>query len=184
MSNQKQLSDIVNDIALQYQKKIEQAIRSAEPKIKAEMEKVIIEYMTLNYYNGYSPKMYERTFQLPNSVGPYTDVASVGGLSSITFGVDTDSPFGPGAMDHKFLALHVSYKQKKTGRTVNKTYYYETNTVNEQIIFDNFMAGIHPGVGNHGTSPVYSATDKQLDKLLHSVIIDILDKQIKNIKIK
>lgn len=184
MSKQKQLSDILNDIEIEYQKKIEQAIKSAEPKIKAEMEKVIIEYMILNYYNGYSPKMYERTFQLPNSVGPYTDVASVGGLSSITFGVDTDSPYGPDAMNHNFLAIHVSYKQKKTGRTVTKTYYYDTNTANEQIIFDNFMAGVHPGVGTMGTTPVYNITDKQLDKLLHGVIIDMLDAAIKKIKIK
>ena len=162
-----QIDDIVDD----YRKQVKQALQRAEQKVKVRMQEIIDEYMIGDYYGGYTPKVYIRTNQLPNSVGPYTELGELGNVFSISFGIDTDSPYGPGAMHH------TRYQQKKSGEPCKHSY-----PANEQDIFDNFLAGIHPNVGPAGTGNIRARVSEALDYFLDFEIEYIINNELSKIK--
>jgi hypothetical protein len=164
-------NDEINDIVEEYRKQVGRALKVAEQKIRIRMKEIIQEYMLDDYYGGYEPKVYIRTNQLENSVGPYTELKSSGNVFGIAFGIETDSPFGPGAMHH------TRYQTKKSGEPCKHSY-----PASEEDIFENFLAGIHPNVGRAGTSHISARVQKALDYFLDFEAVDIVNNELNKIK--
>ena len=164
-------NDAIDDIVEEYRSKVGQALKVAEQKIKVRMQEIIDEYMIDDYYGGYVPKVYIRTYQLGNSVGPYTQLNSSGNVFGLAFGIETDSPFGPCAMHH------TRYQTKKSGEPCKHSY-----PASEEDIFENFLAGIHPNVGRAGTSHIRARVQQALDYFLDFEAVDIVNGELNKIK--
>ena len=169
--------DAINDIVNDYRKQVEQALKRAEEKIRIRMQEIIQEDMLDDYYNGYTPKLYVRTYQLEKSVGPYTKLTDIGTGFKLIFGVETDSPYGPSAMEHNTLTLRYT---SKNGTTWEKS--YEKSDSDEEKIFENFLEGIHPNVGRANSSHIRERLHKHLDYFLDFEIINIVNSELDKIK--
>lgn len=177
------INDMIDDIVDDYRKQVEKALRRAEQRIKVRMQDIINEYMLDNYYNGYRPKMYVRIFELQKSVGPYTKFSNNNNVFSIAFGIeDEESPYGFSAMDHSHYQIKITYQRKKKPGVWERLYDYVDEDVDEEEIFDNFLAGIHPNVGRAGTKDVRKEVSRALDIFLDSEVIDIVNKELDKIK--
>lgn len=178
------MNDMLEDAVNDYRKQIEKALKRAEQRIRVRMQDIINEYMLDDYYNGYTPKMYVRIFQLQKSVGPYTEFGSKDNVFAIAFGIeDEESPYGFGAMDHSNYSIKVTYHRKKKSGVWEKTYNYHDEDVDEKDIFENFMAGIHPNaVGPTTTQHIRERTSKALDFFLAFEVEDIVNQEIDKIK--
>lgn len=176
------VNDMIDDIVNDYRKQVAQALKRAEQKVKVRMQEIIQEYMLDNYYNGYTPKMYVRIYQLQKSVGPYTELKDFNNIFALGFGIEDDEPYGYSAMDHSKYQIKVTYQRKKKSGVWEKTYEYEDDNVNEEYIFENFLAGIHPNVGPAGTSNISERVNKALDYFLDFEVIDIVNKELDRIK--
>ena len=176
------INDMIDDIVDDYRKQVAQALKRAEQKIKIRMKEIIQEYMLDDYYNGYSPKMYVRIHQLEKSVGPYTELKESGNVFGLSFGVDIDPPYGASAMDHSQYSINVVYQRKKKPGTWERTYTYQDDDVNEEAIFENFLAGIHPNVGPANTSNIRERVKKALDIFFDFEVVDIVNQELDKIK--
>ena len=175
------INDVIDDIVNDYRKQIGQALTRAEGKIKVCMEEIIQEYMIDDYYDGYTPKLYVRTYQLPRSVGPYTQLKESDNVFGLTFGIDTDTPYGHNAMNHSGEgALTLRYTRKKKGGVWEKS--YDKFDVDEEAIFENFLEGIHPNVGRANSSHIRERVKKRLDYFLSFEVANIVNKELDKIK--
>lgn len=153
------VNDVLDDVVDEYRAKIRNAIIKAESIAKQRIENEIIPTATEKYYEAYlQPKYYDRTNQLKNSFGPYTKIKESGNIFSLKLGVEDENPFGPMAMSHR-------------GKTVN-----------ENIIFSNFKAGIHPNVPTlheelQGPNTV-KYVNNLLDKLIENELVPLIDSEI------
>jgi len=146
----------LDDVVQEYREKVKSAVVRANSRIHSDMEKIAKE-ATDNYYRGYTPKSYERTHQLYNSVGGYSEVVENGDSFSVPFGIDTDAPnYGAKKMRHK-----------KSGRGRAK----------ESLIFENFMEGEHPNTGVNSGSVEDEMSD-MLDDYFDNEIEDIINEEI------
>lgn len=173
---------IAQEVAEEYRAKTEAAVGRIEKELEKEIQKIIKKAMIDNYYKGYTPKMYIRTNQLPKSVAPYIEPIKTNMGYDIAFGIETESPYGAEVMDHSAHKVKVTWKRKRTGETVTKTYLYIRDNVNEEQIFENFLDGIHPNVGPAGTTNVGDTASTELDNLLNSKIDGILESELSKIK--
>lgn len=175
------LNDAIDDIVNAYRKQLGQALKIAEQKIKVRMQEIIQEDMLDDYYNGYVPKLYVRTYQLEKSVGPYSKLTDFGTGFNLSFGIDVDPPYGPNAMNHNgegVLTLH--YIRKKDGMACEKS--YDKFDADEEKIFNNFLEGIHPNVGRANTSHIRERVKKHLDFFLSFEVADIVNHELDKIK--
>lgn len=150
------VDDMVDDIVKEYRDKIRKAVKKAESVAKQKIENEIIPTATDKYYEAYlEPKYYDRTYQLKNSFGPYTKVKESGNVFSLKLGIEDENPFGPMVMSHR-------------GKTAD-----------ENIIFSNFKAGIHPNVPTlhdelQGTNTV-QYINNLLDELIENELMPLID---------
>lgn len=165
------VNDMIDDIVDDYRKQVKQALQRAEKKVRVRMQEIIQEDMLDDYYNGYTPKVYVRIYQLEKSVGPYTELKEGGNVFALSFGIDDESPFGPSAMHH------TRYQRKRSGELCRHSY-----PANEEDIFENFLAGIHPNVGRAGTSNIRARVKEQLNYFLDFEVADIINKELDKIK--
>lgn len=172
------VNDMIDDIVDDYRKQVAQALKRAEQEIRIKMQEIIQEYMLDDYYYGYTPKLYVRIYQLEKSVGPYTKLKESGNVFGLGFGIDTDDPYGPGAMDHSELT--VRYERKKKGGVWERT--YEKDNVDEEAIFENFLAGIHPNVGQANSHHIKERVKQRLDYFLEWDAPYIINKELDKIK--
>ena len=169
------IDNIVND----YRKQVEQALIRAEKRIRVRMQEIIREDMLDDYYDGYTPKVYVRTFQLENSVGPYTELKSANNVFGLSFGIETDNPYGPGAMDHSELTL--IYNRKGGGDPWKRTYIKDN--VDEKAIFENFLEGIHPNItGASKTQHIRERVKRHLNYFLEFEAVYIVNQELDKIK--
>ena len=173
-----QLNEFAEEVQKEYQKKVEQALDRAEKIIHKKIQQIINEYMIKDYYQGYIPIEYKRTGELKKSVYPSIEIGNQGGAYGITFGIEDDWE----AMDHSTLHVVVKRKSKKTGKIKEYEYFYEREDVNEEAIFENFMAGIHPRVGNAGTHHIEERVNQALDYFFLMELEDIVTKELSKIK--
>ena len=134
--------------------------------------------MIKDYYQGYIPIEYKRTGELKKSVYPSIEIGSQGGAYGITFGVEDDWE----AMDHSVFRVSVKRKSKKTGQIKEYEYFYLRPNVNEEAIFENFMAGIHPRVGMANTHHIEERVNQALDYFFLYELEDIVNKELSKIK--
>jgi len=159
------INDMIDDIVEEQRKKVKNAVKKAEGFAKRRIEEIIPEKMVDTYYGEYDPRHYTRTRQLEKSVGPYAVVKESGNNLSLQIGVEDDSPFGPGAMNHV-----------KRGKSKSKI------KPDENIIFENFLEGVHPnagGIGNdfQGTNIEENVLDA-LDDLLENEIMPMIEREV------
>lgn len=173
------VNDMIDDIVNDYRKQVAQALKRAEQEIRVKMQEIIQEYMLDDYYQGYTPKLYVRIYQLEKSVGPYTELKEAGNTFGLAFGIDTDDPYGPGAMDHSELT--VRYSRKKRDDPWKKTY-DKTGKVDEEEIFENFLAGIHPNVGQAKSHHIRERVGQRLDYFLEWDAPHIISQELDKIK--
>ena len=85
-------------------------------------------------------------------------------------------------MDHSVLTLR--YVRKKSGTAWEKSYdkFDVDFDVDEEMIFDNFLDGIHPNVGRAGTGHIRERVKKHLDFFLSFEIEDIVNSELDKIK--
>ena len=170
-------NDAIDDIVNEYRKQVEQALKRAEEKIRVRMQEIIQEDMLDDYYNGYTPKLYVRTQQLENSVGPYSKLTDFGTGFNLSFGIEIDPPYGPSAMDHNILTLHYIRKNETSWEKS-----YDKSDADEEKIFENFLEGIHPNVGRANTGHIRERVHEHLDYFLDFEITDIVNRELDKIK--
>jgi len=182
------INDMIDDIVKEYRKKVEQALKRAERITERRIKEIIKEYMLEDYYNGYDPRMYVRIHELEKSVGPYTEIKEANNVFGLGFGVEIEKPYGPSAMNHKKTKVKIIYKRKKKPGVWEKTYTYNNKHVDENRIFENFLAGIHPnalGIGidsRMGSSHIEESVEKALDDFFDNELMKIVEKEIDSIK--
>lgn len=176
------INDAIDDIVNEYRKQVGQALKRAEQKIKVRMQEIIQEDMLDDYYGGYTPKLYVRTYQLEKSVGPYTQLTDFDTGFNLSFGIDIDPPYGPSAMDHSILTLR--YVRKNNSEPWEKTYDKSGSKypVKEEEIFNNFLEGIHPNVGRANTSHIRERLKQHLDYFLSFEVETIVNSELDKIK--
>lgn len=177
------VNDMIDDIVQEYRIEVGKALKRAETKIRNRLKNMIREYMIDDYYQGYEPVMYVRTHQLPKSVGPFVEVKEKGGVYIVGFGIDDEPPYGPSAMKHDKLILNVKYQRKKKGGTWERKYVYDNDDADEETIFENFLAGIHPRVGRAGSSHIEERINTALTIFFDFEVIDIITQEIDKISI-
>ena len=152
------IDDIIDEMVEEYRKKIKQAVKKAEVVARQRIENNIIPEIVGEYYGGYWPKYYWRQYQLYKSVGPYSEFKESGNVFSLKLGVEDESPYGPDTMAH-------------SGKTVDNS-----------IIFSNFLSGIHPNVPTlhsdlQGTNTVEYA-NSLLEELIENELMPMIDNAI------
>ena len=164
-----QLNEFAEEIQKEYQKKVEEALKRVEKILDRKIQLIINEYMIRDYYEGYFPIKYNRTFQLPKSVAPYIGIGNADGTYGITIGIDIDAPYGPDAMNHAYISKKTKKQQPR-------------NAKREKMIFEYFLAGIHPRVGRAGTSYIEAEVNEALDDLFENELNQIVLKELSKIK--
>ena len=179
--SQFKINDAIDDIVNEYRKQVGQALKRAEQKIRVRMQEIIQQDMLDDYYGGYTPKLYVRTYQLEKSVGPYTKLTDFNTGFNLSFGIDIDPPYGPSAMNHNGEGvLTLRYVRKKSGTVWEKS--YDKFDADEEDIFNNFLEGIHPNVGRANTSHIRERLKKQLDFFLSFEVESIVNSELDKIK--
>lgn len=177
-----QLNEFAEEVQKEYQRKVEEALERVEKITHKKIQKIINEYMIKDYYQGYTPIEYKRTGELKKSVGSYIEFNNINGTFGITFGIEDEDPYGPSAMDHSTMHVVVKRKSKKTGKIKEYEYFYEREDVNEEAIFENFMAGIHPRVGMAGTHHIEERVNEALDYFFLFEFEDLVNKELSKIR--
>jgi hypothetical protein len=162
-----EIDQMVKDLIEQDKKRIQEAFARIKKEVKKEIEIIIQRDMIDNYYNGYEPLIYSRTFQLPKSVAPLILDDSTENDLQFSFGIKITPPKGASAMSHSELTLKVK----------GRTYTYDNDGVEEDAIFANFLMGIHPNANPRGftstpTTHVFKTANKAIDNLLSDGKID------------
>lgn len=168
-SFENEINQTIEEIIAQDKKRINKAYNKIKREIEKKIEDIIQRDMINNYYNGYDPHYYQRTYQLPNSIAPLILDESTDSTSQFSFGIKITPPKGPSAMKH----VKVIMFGRKAGRF----------RPNEQIIFNNFMEGIHPNenpdyVTSTPTTPVFDTANEALDKLFTDGTIDKIIQEV------
>lgn len=161
----KEIDQTVKDLIEQDKKRIKEAFERIKKEVKKEIQAIIQRDMLDNYYNGYEPLIYNRTFQLRESVSPLILDSSVGDTFQFDVGIKLKD--GEKKMSHNTLTLTVK----------GKTYTYRNDGVDEEAIFENFLDGVHPNANSKGitstpTTHVYNTADMSIDHLFDNGIID------------
>ena len=86
-------------------------------------------------------------------------------------------------MNHDKLIVKVQYQRKKKGGTWEKKYVYDRDDVDEEAIFENFLAGIHPRVGRANSSHIEERINTALTIFFDFEIMDIITQEINKISI-
>lgn len=162
-----EIGQMVDDLIKEDKKRIQNAFEQIKKEVRKEIEIIIQKDMIDNYYNGYNPLEYVRTFQLPDSVAPLILDNSVENDLQFSFGIKITPPKGASAMSHSELTLRVK----------GRTYTYDDYDADEDRIFSNFLKGIHPNARldrftSTPTTHVFDAANRALDKLLSDGAID------------
>lgn len=152
------LNDYVDDELRFVERSISNAMtrtmRIAEKKVKALGQ----EYFIRNYYQGYKPISYIRTYQLKKAFSQYSTITSD---ISPTFSFEFGPEFDEGAMNHSTHSARITIKVKGKRKTITKSRKITSSKSkpNETLILENALAGIHPGVGTAGTkAPIFTAS--------------------------
>lgn len=154
-----EIDQMVKDLIEQDKKRIKVAFERIKKEVEGEIKTIIQRDMIDNYYNGYEPLIYNRTFQLPKSVAPLILDSSVGDTFQFDVGIKLQG--GENKMSHNTLTLTVR----------GKTYTYSHEGADESMIFENFLNGIHPNT-NAPVIPIREAAESALDNLFRNGIID------------
>lgn len=162
-----EIDQMVKDLIEQDKKRIKEAFKLIKKEVKNEIEMIIQRDMIENYYNGYDPLEYVRTFQLPKSVAPLILDNSTDNDLQFSFGIKLTPPKGASAMSHNTLTLRVKGRE----------YTYDNEFVDEKTIFTNFLTGVHPNASHKGftstpTTHVFNTANKALDNLFSDGVID------------
>lgn len=160
-----EIDQMVKDLIEQDKKRIKEAFERIKKEVTKEIQTIIQRDMIDNYYNGYEPLIYNRTFQLPKSVAPLILDSSMGDTFQFDVGIKLKD--GEKKMSHDTLTLTVK----------GRTYTYHNDDVNEEAIFENFLAGIHPNANSRGitetpTTNVRKTAEAAIDDLFTDGTID------------
>ena len=160
-----EIDQMVKDLIEQDKKRIKEAFERIKKEVAKEIQVIIQRDMIDNYYDGYAPLIYNRTFQLPKAVAPLILDSSVGNTFQFDVGIKLKD--GEKKMSHNTLTVTVK----------GKTYTYQNDGVDEEAIFENFLAGIHPNASPKGatgtpTTHVRDTAEAAIDNLFTDGTID------------
>ena len=152
-------NSMIDETVSELKQKAKKAMHGAEIKTQKKLMQMIEKDMLENYYAGYSPMYYRRTFQLDKSVTPKTRLNESQREISLDLGID----FYPDAMSHNPKPQFLNFSPSNI-------------PADEGIIFENFLAGIHPNaIGSSGTTPVQKAAEKAIDDFIDNELIPYIE---------
>lgn len=171
----KEAKKAYEEYADELNKKFKIALDRTMARAEDRLNEIIQEKAIQNFYMGYSPHVYNRTWQLPNAIKAYTEDTSTGDTFKFTYGPILDES----TMDHSNYSINVTYKKGKgkNKKLVTKTYNVKLkNKPDEEKIMEMTLGeGYHPRVGTAGTqAPIYNKDDE-------GVLADAFEKFMKEI---
>ena len=146
------VDEYTKEIAQEENKKIQIALDNTMKYVEEKVDEYL-EWMANAYYDGYEPVWYIRTGQLKNKgtrpVNPYTEIKTMGSMSSLQFGVIFDET----SMNHGSYTVKARWYDKKNKKwkdvKKSKTYHVtpgkkKGKKPSEIAILNFFQEGIHP----------------------------------------
>ena len=163
------------DYAKEINKNLRIALDRTMAKAEDRLNEIIQEKAIQNFYEGYFPHVYNRTWQLPNAIKAYTEDTSTGDTFKFTYGPILDES----TMDHSNYSINVTYAKGKgkNKKFVTKTYNIKLkNKPDEERIMEMTLGeGYHPSVGTDDTmAPIYNENDE-------GVLVDAFEEFMKEI---
>jgi len=136
------------------------AFKRTMQRMEPELLEVMKEATYRNYYNGYFPRVYRRTYQLKSAVKLNTKDISTNDVFSFSVIPEYDELALP--MDHSEYDIIATYKHKKNKKFTGKisTYKYHVKLKNkpdeEKLMEITLGGGYHPSVGTaKTTAPIW-----------------------------
>lgn len=160
----------INEIAQDIKEKRKAALRSAVNKTTDKAVREIYKFSIScidQYYANYEPSIYDRTYQLYNTVSPIVEISDGGDMISATVGVRFDA---------SALGTHYHRTQWGTIQGVENGH--------EEDILSDFLDGIHPmtdGSPVPGTPALKVQDGFSTDSLLNKYLPLYLRQMAKNI---
>lgn len=188
----KAVKEYTDEIAEQENERIRTALNKTMVRVNEKLKKIIKEYMLDNYYKGYDPYVYNRTFQLGYAVSPYTEMKTVGSTMGFVFGINLN----PEKMDHSKLKITARWYNKRKKKEMKKTYEYDIGKSlarEERILYSYFQSGVHPNANARGVTetptitPIFTddreghAPDAIEEWVNGGGIIDIFNEELKKL---
>ena len=163
------------DYAKEINKNLRIALDRTMAKAEDRLNEIIQEKAIQNFYEGYFPHVYNRTWQLPNAIKAYTEDTSTGDTFKFTYGPILDES----TMDHSHYSINVTYAKGKgkNKKFVTKTYNIKLKKKpdEERIMEMTLGEGYHPSVGTADTmAPIYNKNDD-------GVLVDAFEEFMKEI---
>lgn len=153
-------------------RKMDRAFQNAMKRIEPDLLEVMREASVMNYYRGYSPRVYIRTDQLHQALSLRLKDTSYGDV----FAFSVLPKYDESSMDHSEYYMWVTYTRKggKNRKGKKGTYKYKAhvklkNKPDEEEIMETTLGeGYHPKVGTAMTdAPIWTEDDE-------GVLIDAL----------
>lgn len=193
-----ELDDFLEEQVAQTEGRLRLAMDRAMKKAQADIQEIIDKHMVDDYYTGYTPIYYVRSWQLRDKkpVAPWVPLIEENGGYAMSVGIETEEPpQGPTAMNHSKYTIWVKYKLKN-GKVVKKKYDVpgknprknkqiqntgEQNIGLEEKIMKNFLRGVHPRVGRQGTHHIEKVVAKMLDDYIDNKLEKIILSELRKV---
>lgn len=121
------------------QRRVNAARRIAD-RLHSEMNRIKSDAVN-EYYSGYEPELYERTDNIKEGILPIVEVRLDGNKIKFKYKIDVDDEL----LDHSVTTF------KNRSIHINKGAGAK-HPVNNEIVMDNFLAGIHPNATSAWTN--------------------------------
>ena len=139
---------VVTEILKDYENIVLEATKEAAHKGQQDIMDEAKKYLD-EYYNSYSPRMYQRKYALKRAILPYWADRTKGDTASITIGVT----YNAGALQGAYKSNSAYHQSGSTWRSVPSEVRYNRDlfssdygTPDPNWILDNFLKGEHGGM--------------------------------------
>lgn len=170
-------------------KKMEIAFQRTIKRMEKELFEVMKEVTVKNFYRGYSPVVYQRTYQLNKAISLEVDDISHGNIMSF----NVSPMYDESDMDHSVYQVNAIYKHRKKDKRTGKTKFTgKTSTYkytvrlkkkpNEEKIMEMTLGeGYHPRIGTAGTDAPIWLDDEDDTGVLFDALEDYVNKNASKI---
>lgn len=172
-------------------KKMDIAFQRTMKRIEKELFDVMKKVTVQNFYMGYSPTVYQRTYQLHKAISLEVADSSHGNIMSFNVMPEYDES----GMDHSVYKVRATYKHRKKDKITGKyketgktsTYEYtvrlkgDKKPDEEKIMEMTLGSGYHPMVGTAGTDAPIWLNDENDTGILFDSIEDYMQKNASRI---
>ena len=177
----KDLAKLIDEQMEEIDKKMGIAFQKTMKRMEPELLEVMKDATYRNYYNGYSPHVYRRTYQLKSAVKLSTKDISTNDVFSFSVIPEYDELALP--MDHSEYDIIATYKHKKNKKFTGKVSTYKChvklkNKPDEEELMELTLGeGYHPKVGtSNTTAPIWIGDGDNSEGHLFDMLGDYIQK--------